>query len=129
MPALTVKRAKTNNKTTAIAKGVVWVFDYFYQNQNKQYIFLQLPHMLIKDDTIGKLSDSPKILYSLLLNMTSISSKNGWKDEQGMVYIIYTIEEMIKDLNCWEQKAVKVIKELKDIGIVKSVRRGQHCAT
>jgi phosphotransferase system IIB component len=101
------------------------MFDYFTAKENEQYLFLQLPLMLIKDDTFKGLSDGAKILYSLLLNRTSLSIKNGWEDEKGRVYIIYTIEEIMGDLNCWEQKAVKSMKELCKIGLIKSIRQGQ----
>lgn len=100
------------------------MFDYFYARENEQYLFLQMPWMLIKDDQFKSLSDSAKILYSLLVNRTSLSAKNGWVDEQGRVYIIYTQEEIMSDLNCWEKKATKSLKELREIGLIKSVRQG-----
>jgi len=100
------------------------VFDYFHADENEQYIFLQMPWMLIKDEQFKGLSSDAKILYSLLLNRTSLSAKNGWKDENNRVYIIYTIEEIMSDINCWKEKAIKSMKELKEIGLVKSVRRG-----
>jgi len=100
------------------------MFDYFHPRETEHYLFLQMPLMLFKDEKFKKLSDSAKILYSLLLNRTSLSAKNGWVDENNNVYIIYTIKEIGEDLNCWEQKAQKALKELKDIGLVKSIRRG-----
>lgn len=99
-------------------------FDYFNANENEQYLFLQIPLMLIKDEHFKKLSDGAKILYSLLLNRTSLSARNGWKDAEGRVYIIYTTEEIMEDLNCWKEKATKTMKELKEIGLIKSVRQG-----
>jgi hypothetical protein len=100
------------------------VFDYFKLGENDQYLFLQLPLMLIKDDMFKDLSSDAKILYSLLLNRTSLSAKNGWVDEDNNIYIIYTIEQIMEDLNCWERKAVKLMSDLKDIGLVKTIRRG-----
>jgi len=100
------------------------MFDYFRAGENEQYIFVQMPLMLIKDDLFKELSSDAKILYSLLLNRTSLSIKNNWLDEQGYVYIIYTVEQIMEDLNCWERRAVKAMKELKDIGLVRSIRQG-----
>jgi len=99
-------------------------FDYFHANETEQYLFVQLPLMLIKDAKFKKLSDSAKILYSLLLNRTALSAKNGWVDRDNNVYIIYTIEEIMNDLNCWQEKANKAMKELREIGLIKSVRQG-----
>jgi len=100
------------------------VYDYFKAGEQEQYQFLQLPWLLIKDEQFKKLSDSSKILYSLLLNRTSLSSKNGWIDDDRNIYIIYTIEQIMEDLCCAAEKATKVMKELKDIGLIKSIRRG-----
>lgn len=99
-------------------------FNYFYANENEQYLFLQMPMMLIKDDRFKKLSGDDKILYSLLLNRTALSAKNGWLDDEGRVYIIYTIDEIMNDLNCYQEKANKSMKALKEIGLIKTIRQG-----
>ena len=100
------------------------MFDYFKLGEQEQYQFLQLPWMLIKDEQFKKLSDGAKILYSLLLNRTSLSAKNGWVDENDNIYIIFTIEQITEDLCCATEKATKIMKELKDTGLLKTVRRG-----
>ena len=100
------------------------MFDYFKLGENEQFLFLQLPLLLIKDDLFKELSSDAKILYSLMLNRTSLSAKSGWVDDNDNIYIVYTIEQMMDDLNCWQKKATKAIKELKDIGLVRSVRVG-----
>ena len=100
------------------------MFDYFYGQQSEQYQFLQVPLMLIKEKEFKKLSGDAKILYSLLLNRTFLSIKNDWKDDQGRVYIYFTLEEIMEDLNCGKDKAVKSMKELKDIKLIESVRQG-----
>ena len=40
----------------------------------------------------------------------SLSTKNGWYDEMGRVYIYYTLDEILKDLNCGHEKAVKLLE-------------------
>ena len=99
-------------------------YDFFYENQEDQYLFLQMPWMLLKENEFKSLSDGAKILYSLLLNRNSLSRKNNWRDEKGRVYIIYTIEEIMEDISCAKEKAIKLMKELKEIGLVYSIRRG-----
>jgi len=100
------------------------MFDYFRAGENEQYLFVQLPLLLIKDKFFKDLSSDSKILYSLLLNRTSLSSKNGWLDDNGYIFIIYTIENIMEDLNCWEKRAIKAMDELKKIGLVRSIRQG-----
>ncbi|MCL2311242.1 MAG: replication initiator protein A [Firmicutes bacterium] len=109
---------KNENKTTTEN------FDYFYANENEQYLFLQMPLMLIKDNRFKWVSGDGKILYSVALNRTALSARNGWLDENGRVYIIYTIKEIMEDLNCWNEKANKLLKELRDVGLIKIVRQG-----
>ena len=99
-------------------------FDYFKANETEQYLFYQLPVLLIKDDQFKSLSSDAKILYSLMLSRTSLSAKNGWLDEHGNVFIIYTLEEVMEGLNCRDNKATKSLKELREIGLIKTVRRG-----
>ena len=99
-------------------------YDYFYEEENEQYLFLQLPFMLIKDKQFRDLSDTAKILYSLFLNRTSLSRKNGWKDKEGRIYIIYTIDEIMDDLNCYQGKANKATKELREHNLIEIVRQG-----
>jgi hypothetical protein len=80
-------------------------FDYFYNHAEEKYQFIKFPMTLLKDKIFRELSDSAKILYSLLLDRISLSQKNNWHDNDGRTYIIYTIEEMMIDLNKWEKKS------------------------
>ena len=54
----------------------------------------------------------------------SLSAKNGWLDEQGRVYIIYTVREVQESLCCAEHKVVKLFRELEDIELIERKRRG-----
>lgn len=115
-------------KIKKLRKGIIFMsnttFNYFYEDENEQYLFLQMPIMLIKDEKFKDLSDGAKILYSLLLNRTALSRKNNWKDEQNRIYIIYPIAEIMTDLNCCDKSATKKMNELKKCGLIQIVRRG-----
>ena len=54
------------------------------------------------------------MLYGLLLDRMSLSQKNGWVDEQGRVYIIYTIENIMEALGCGNKKAIGLLAELEN---------------
>lgn len=45
-----------------------------------------------------------KFLYSLLLDRSSLSAKNGWLDEEGKVYIYYTLEQIMADMHSLLQR-------------------------
>lgn len=100
------------------------MFDYYTQADSEQIRFYQLPRELVKHELFKSLSDAAKILYAILRDRVSLSIKNNWIDEEGRVYIIFTLSEMMEDLNCANQKATKSLKELQKIGLVESIRRG-----
>ena len=101
------------------------MFEYYTLSDSEQIRFYQLPKELVKHERFKGLSDSAKILYSLLRDRVSLSAKNGWVDQLGRVYIIFTVNEIMDDLGCANQKATKSMSELQKIGLVESVRRGQ----
>ena len=77
-----------------------------------------------KTTASGQLSTDARTLYGILLDRMSLSVKNGWLDEQGRVYIIYTVREVQESLCCAEHKAVKLFRELEDIDLIVRKRRG-----
>ncbi len=107
--------------------GEILQLDYYYGIEAEQFSFYRVPRLLIKDDRFKKLSSDAKLLYGLMLDRMSLSMKNEWFDEENRAYIIYTIDNIMEDLGCAKEKAVKVLAELdsaKGIGLVEKVRRG-----
>lgn len=102
-------------------------FNYYYGNEAEQFSFYRVPRILIKDERFKGLTSDAKLLYGLMLDRLSLSMKNGWFDDQNRAYIIYTIENVIEDLGCGRDKAIKVLKELDKktgIGLIEKVRQG-----
>ena len=100
-------------------------FDYFYGQQSEQFSFYRVPKMLFTDQRFWNISTDAKMLYGILLDRMSLSAKNGWLDENGRVYIIFTIDEAKAALNCAEQKAIKLLNELeKKCGLIERKRQG-----
>ena len=103
------------------------VFDYYYGKEADQFSFYRIPRMLIKDAHFSSLSNDAKILYGLMLDRMSLSIRNGWQDEEDRTYIIYTIENIMDDLNCSKSKAIKTLSELDNkngIGLIEKKRIG-----
>lgn len=46
-------------------------------------------------------------------------------DVQGRVYIVYTVRSIQRDLHCGVKKAVKLVKELEQFGLIEKVIQGQ----
>ena len=102
--------------------------DYFYGSQSESFSFFRIPRELIKGERYKELSTDAKLLYGLLLDRMSLSAKNGWYDDQGRVYIYYTRDEIMEDLNCSHSKATKIFAELDSetgIGLVERMLQGQ----
>lgn len=101
------------------------MFDYFYGVQAEQFSFYRVPKVLFTKEQFKQLSAEAKILYGIMLDKLDLSVKNKWVDEKGRVYIIYTIEQIMEDMNCADQKATKLLDELeKKCGLIERKRQG-----
>jgi len=101
------------------------LFDYFYGAQAEQFSFYRVPKVLFTKEQFRQLSAEAKILYGIMLDKLDLSVKNKWVDEKGRVYIIYTIEQIMADMNCADQKASKLLDELeKKCGLIERKRQG-----
>ena len=74
--------------------------------------------------TLVDLSTDAKTLYGILLDRMGMSVKNGWLDEQGRVYIIFPVQEVMDALGCADNKATKLFRELEKFGLIERKRRG-----
>lgn len=102
-------------------------FEYYYGHEAEQFTFYRIPKLLIKDKRFSGISSDAKMLYGLMLDRMQLSVKNGWIDEVNRVYIIYTVEQIMEDLCCCKEKAIKILSELngqKGIGLIEKIRRG-----
>ena len=70
------------------------------------------------------LSLNAKMLYGLLLSRSMVSRKNDWTDEQGHVYIIYTIRQLAEDLDRSERTVKNALGELEAQDLIHRVRQG-----
>ena len=83
--------------------------------------------VLMEDEVFESISIEAKVLYSYMLNRMGLSYKNGWIDEDGKVFIYYTIESIKDQFNCASEKANKLIAELdikSGIGLIEKKRQG-----
>ena len=102
-------------------------YQYYYGSDAENFNFFRIPKKLIRDRQFRKLSSDAKILYGLLLDRMALSRKNGWLDEEGRIYIIYTIQDIADEMFCSPRKAIQLLNELdtrSGIGLVERIRRG-----
>lgn len=97
------------------------IFAYHPGMDAEQYAFFRIPKLLITEPYFRRLSTDAKLLYGLMLDRMSLSMRNGWMDDDGHVYIYFTLEEACEQLCCKTDKAVKLFAELdsaKGVGLI-----------
>ncbi|HAQ5692344.1 TPA: replication protein RepA, partial [Enterococcus faecium] len=67
-------------------------------------------------------SNDAKIAYMLLKDRFDYSVKNNWVDSDDNIFFIFTVEELMKLLQCREGKVSKIKKELEKAGLLKQKR-------
>lgn len=87
--------------------------------------FYQLPKFLIHNEEFKKLSSDAKILYSIMRDRHQLSLQNNWIDNDGYVFLIYSRENMMEDLQLSDKTITKAVKDLKKHGLIDEVRQGQ----
>ena len=101
------------------------MYDYFYGIQAEQFSFYRIPKLLFTHPAFKRMSTEAKTLYGILLDRMNLSAKNNWIDEEGRVYIIFTVDEIMEALGCAEQKAIKLLSELDTrAGLIERKRQG-----
>ena len=98
--------------------------EFFYGKEADSFRFYRIPQVLVTDERFKDLSCGAKILYGLFLDRVGLSNKNGWRDELGRTFIIYSISEVMEDMNCSKVTAIKMTNELEKAGLLEKKRRG-----
>ncbi len=102
-------------------------FAYFQEQDSEQFSFFRIPKVMFSDKEFEELSSEAKILYGVMLDRVGLSRKNGWVDEEGNVYIYFTIEEMMNLLKWTRYRVFQLLDELdtkKGIGLIERKRIG-----
>ena len=101
------------------------MLDYIHSSETEQFSFLRVPKILLQNDTFKGISAEAKLLYSILFDRTELSNRNGWRDDQDRVYIIFTIAEITESMNCGNKKAIQLLDELEHkAGLIERKRQG-----
>lgn len=76
-----------------------------------------------------QLNETAKILYVLLLDRARLSQKNkGWTNEDGYVYIFYTIKELAENMHKGETTIKTALRALEQAGLILRKRQGLNLA-
>lgn len=90
--------------------------ELFYSEEDyfQEYQFIKTPKILITSEFYKNLSLGAKMLYSILSDRQSLSLKNKDKftDENGKIFLIFSLENLEKILNLSRKTVIKYKKEL-----------------
>ena len=104
------------------------LLDYLRPETARQYDFYLVPKLLIDHEAFDEVGYGAKMLYSMMLNRAALSAYGSnaqdFTDDEGRVYIIYTIEEVMAKLRCSNKTAIKMMQQLDTIGLIEKKRRG-----
>ena len=90
---------------------------------NEEY--LRFPLGLLAEPKYRDMSLEAKMIYSLLLNRLTLSQRNGWINDNGEVYLIYTREDAAETLNLSYKKTIAAFKELIAADLLLEQRQGR----
>jgi hypothetical protein len=82
---------------------------------------------MFTEERFKGLSCEAKVLYGLMLDRMSLSTKNEWLDEEGKVYIVFPLSDIRELIQCSKQTAVNLVHELdteQGIGLIEKSRPG-----
>lgn len=84
--------------------------------------YYQVPKWLMDLFVGGKISQGGFKAYVLMYDRLRLSSKKGWIDKTGEVYIRYSYDEMQSDLDCSRQTVSNNLKDLENLGLINKKR-------
>ena len=99
--------------------------DYFYKAEMKKFFFYRTPKALFEDMHYNGISFESRMFFSFLLDRMTLSMKNDWIDEQGRVYIFFTLKTAMKATGYGHNKAARLFTELEQIGLIERKKQGQ----
>jgi Response regulator of citrate/malate metabolism len=95
-------------------------------NTARQFNFYQIPKSIIDNKIFTALDGWSIILYGMFLNRASLSAENynDYTDQNGDLYIIFTVEEAMQRCHKSKPSCVKYFKQLEDVGLIEKKRQG-----
>lgn len=69
-----------------------------------------------------ELSHTAKLIYAVLLDRTNLSKVNGWIDEQGQVYITFSLESIMKTIHKTRTPVKNAMRELYNADLIERKR-------
>lgn len=93
----------------------------FIKSDTELNSYMVFPRFLLETD----INETAKIMYMVLLDRARISMTNSeWSDENGHVFIIYTIKKLAEKLKKSEMTVKASLSALEKAGLIVRMRQG-----
>lgn len=89
------------------------------------FYHLQMPRWLFSRGKYKALPLEAKVAYTFLLNRFQLSRMNGWENEDGEVFVIFTREELAGEMQISYKKAIESFKSLSEAKLIWEHRLGR----
>lgn len=93
--------------------------------EKRHFSFARLPKAFWENERYRHLNIDVIILYSLMLDRTSLSEANGWRDEKGEVFVYFTLDEIQSKMRCSRGKANKLKQILLKENLIRFEQQGK----
>lgn len=100
-------------------------FPLMKQSDIVSFYHLQMPRWLFTESKYMALSLEAKVAYTFLLNRFQLSRMNGWVNENGEVFIVFTRESLAAEMQVSYRKAIDSFKELVKARLIWERRLGR----
>ncbi|MCI7492161.1 MAG: replication initiator protein A [Lachnobacterium sp.] len=101
-------------------------------DNNYQYLMngTRLTNYSVIPNTVCEMniSSTAKVIYAKLLNRAQLSASNGFVDSLGRAYVIYTIEDLSKELGKSNSTIKDNLRELARVGLIEKKRSSKSRA-
>ena len=99
--------------------------DYFYGDEVKIDSFYRLPRVFLTNEFYSGVPTEAKCLYTLMLDRVTLSMRNGWREQDGRVFIYFTLDDAKRLLHVGKNKAVRMFQQLEKLDLIRRRKQGQ----
>ena len=96
----------------------------YKSNEVDNESFYKIPKSLFGNPNYKGLLPEAKLVYAFLRDRMDLSNKNGWVNEQGDIYLLFTREHIAELLEMSLPYIVKCFKQLKEYKLIEEIRQG-----
>lgn len=96
----------------------------FKSNEVDDQRYFKIPKSLFGNPNYKGLLPEAKLIYAFLRDRMELSNKNGWINEQGNIYLLFTRTNIAELLEMSLPSITKCFKQLNEYKLIKEVRQG-----